>query len=684
MYIGIDTGGTFTDFLLFSPSAHLLSAFKVPTTPSDPTIGIISGLKSLMSSFHFSPSDISLIVHGTTIGTNAFLEDKCPPIAFLTTRGFHDIVEIGRQQRSSLYNLKFSERYPLSFSSDLIIEVDERVDSSGSIILELNPSSFSSILSSLRSSGISVVALSFLFSFLNPSNERALSSFLSSEGFLVFPSHEICPQIGEYERSVTTIINAKVSPVVSSYLLALHQRLLSLGITAPLLVMQSNTGMSDVSTIQRFGIQTLYSGLAGGVLAASESISYLPSSRIISLDIGGTSTDVSALVERPTILRSKDFNGFPILAEMVDVETIGAGGGSIASFTSGLLRVGPESQGANPGPACYSLGGDKVTLTDANLHLGYLHPDNFAGDLHIDPSKANSALHSLLDSIRSSSCPIPVSNISELALSIRRIITHNIALAIRKVTVQRGLDPREFILLGFGGAGPIHAWAVAQELSIPLVAIPPFPGVWSAFGLICSDIKHTFTRSYLQRVDTLDLDSLNVVLKSLTEYVSGILHSENVPPERQQFSYFLDLRYLGQAYTLTLPCSFPLTSSELNSVIEQFHTLHFRKYAWSDYSLPIEIVNLSIEGRGLIPRLPLLPLKRGRPNPPSESIKSERSVNFNGNWVDTPIYSKSSLLWGNEIDGPAIIDQSDSTIVVPPNVRATITKYGFILMEVRK
>ena len=677
--IGIDTGGTFTDYVIVSEG--YIRAWKTSTTPSDPSDGIIFGFNEIMEKFHFQKKDVEIIVHGTTIGTNAFLEDKCPPIAFLTTKGFKDIIEIGRQNRSDLYNLKFEQKYPVNFNRDILYEIEERIDNQGAVLTPINLSFLEDFNTSLRNKSIETIAVSLLFSFLNPIHENEVSKFFNKEGFNVFTSFEISPQIKEYERAVTTIVNAKVSPVVNSYLSKLQNKLVTNGINSPLLIMQSNTGMSDVAAIGRSGIQTLYSGLAGGVLAAAESLKHLKRTHLVSLDIGGTSTDVSALVDAPIVLRERNFSGFPLVASMVDVETIGSGGGSIAKFRDGLLTVGPESQGANPGPACYSLGGNKVTLTDANLYLGYVHESNFAGNLNIDKSKSVECLKYLYDEIRTSKFSLDIDSIDELAISIRKILNNNIANAIRVVTIQRGLDPRDFALLGFGGAGPLQSWEIAQELEMGGVIIPPFPGVWSAFGLISSDIKHEKTQSYLQTTDNLDLDNVNAKLQELKNTLVEILDSEQVEEEDQRFNYSLDLRYVGQSDFLTLEIEYPLTAEQLAKIVEQFQILHNQTYSWFDEELLVELVNTSVSGIGLVPRIKLPELKNGGEKTPQEAYKTSRKVNFSGEWIDTPVYDKSKLLANNVLEGPCIVDQLDTTTVIPPNVKGTVDRLGYIIME---
>ncbi|MCE7742706.1 MAG: hydantoinase/oxoprolinase family protein [Candidatus Heimdallarchaeota archaeon] len=680
--IGIDTGGTFTDYVIVSEG--YIRAWKTSTTPEDPSAGIIFGFNEIMDKFHFQKNDVEIIVHGTTIGTNAFLEDKCPPIAFLTTKGFKDIIEIGRQQRSDLYNLKFEQKYPVNFNKDFLYEIEERMDNEGKILTPLDLNSLNDFISNLKSKSIETTAVSLLFSFLNPSHENEISQFLSEKGFNVFTSFEISPQIKEYERSVTTIVNAKVSPVVNSYLSRLQNKLVRNHIHAPLLIMQSNTGMSDVSTIGKSGIQTLYSGLAGGVLAAAESLKHLNRTHLVSLDIGGTSTDVSTLIDGPIVLRERNFGGFPLVASMVDVETIGSGGGSIAKFKDGLLTVGPESQGANPGPACYSLGGKLVTLTDANLYLGYVNENNFAGNLNIDKEKSIQYLNDLYTEINSSPFSLDIESIDELAISIRKILNNNIANAIRVVTIQRGLDPRDFALLGFGGAGPLQSWEIAQELEMGGVVIPPFPGVWSAFGLISSDIKHEKTQSYLQTTDNLDLEEINNKMQEIQQNLGEILNSEEVAEEKHRFNYSLDIRYVGQSDFLTLDIAFPLTESQLAETISRFQILHNQTYSWFDKELQVEVVNTSVIGIGLVPRIELPKLTVGNEQPPQEAYKKSRKVNFEGNWIDTPVFEKSQLLANNILDGPCIIDQLDTTTVIPPGVKGIVDKLGYIALEEMK
>ena len=680
--IGIDTGGTFTDFVVVSRNS--INAWKVPTTPEDPSVGIIQGLKDVMRLFKFDKEDIELLIHGTTIGTNAFLEDKCPSIAFITTKGFKGIIEIGRQQRSELYNLKFKQKYPLSFSKDLLFELDERLNSNGQETKPLEESSLEDAVSFLQGRSIQTIAISLLFSFLNPSHELKATNYLSNKGYNVFTSSEISPLIKEYERSVTTIVNAKVSPVVNIYLSKLKSKLFEEEINASLLMMQSNTGMTDISTLEKAGIQTLYSGLAGGVLAAADSLKHLERTHLVSLDIGGTSTDVSALIDGPIVLRSRDFGGFPLVTSMVDVETIGSGGGSIAKYKDGLLSVGPESQGANPGPACYSLGGDKVTLTDANLFLGYVHQDNFAGNLKIDKEKSVFYLNKLLEEIKFSTFPLEIESVDDLAISVRKILNNNIANAIRVVTIQRGLDPRDFALLGFGGAGPLQAWDIAQELEMGGVIIPPFPGVWSAFGLVTSDIKHEITQSYLQVIDDIDFEDINTKFQEIKRKLVETLNSEEVSKKKQTFSFSIDMRYRGQSDSLTLKVSLPFNKNQVKDVIEEFHKLHNQNYSWFDKKLTIEIVNISVLGVGTVPRIKLPVLSEGSQKPPEESCKKSRKVNFDGIWFDTPVYAKSKLQMNNVLEGPCIIDQLDTTTVIPPNVQGIVDKLGYISLEEKK
>ncbi|TFG09155.1 hydantoinase/oxoprolinase family protein [Candidatus Heimdallarchaeota archaeon] len=680
--IGIDTGGTFTDYVVVSEG--YIQAWKTPTTPADPSDGIVFGFNEIMEKFHFQKNDVKIIVHGTTIGTNAFLEDKCPPIAFLTTKGFKDIIEIGRQQRSELYNLKFKQKYPINFNKEFLFEIEERIDNQGNVLTPVNLNSLDDFISDLHTKSITTTAVSLLFSFLNPIHENEVSKHLIEHRLDVFTSFEISPQIKEYERAVTTIVNAKVSPVVNSYLSRLQKKLLENGIQSPLLIMQSNTGMSDVTTIGRSGIQTLYSGLAGGVLAAAESLKHLNRTHLVSLDIGGTSTDVSALIDGPIVLRERNFSGFPLVASMVDVETIGSGGGSIAKFKDGLLTVGPESQGANPGPACYSLGGELVTLTDANLYLGFVHESNFAGNLNIDKQKSIKCLNNLYNEVNTSNLPLDIESIDELAISIRRILNNNIANAIRVVTIQRGLDPRDFALLGFGGAGPLQSWEIAQELEMGGVIIPPLPGVWSAFGLISSDLKHEKTQSYLQITGNLDLSEVNAKLVELRQNLTEILDGEDVDKTNQRFEYSLDMRYVGQSDFLTLNIEYPLTAEQLVKIINQFQILHNQNYSWFDKDLQVEIVNTSVSGIGLVPRIKLPKLNMGEEKLPNDAYKTSRKVNFDGEWTDTPVYEKSQLLAKNILEGPCIIDQLDTTTVIPPNVIGTVDRLGYILMEEMK
>jgi N-methylhydantoinase A len=661
--IGIDIGGTFTDFVVYDPAAQRIETFKLLSTPADPAVAVIKGLGRIFSR---GSSRVAIVIHGSTVATNALLERKGARVALVTTRGFRDVLQIGRQNRPVLYDL-FADPSPALVPPELRFEIDERVTHTGQILRPLNPDQVEELIPSLRSHNISSVAVCLLFSFLRPEHEQTVAAQLRSSGFLVSLSSEILPEFREYERTSTTVVNAYVSPVLDKYLSHLEQ---SLDPQTRLRVMQSNGGNISPAESRKFGVRCILSGPAGGVVGC-ETIGNLldPAcgSRLISFDMGGTSTDVSLIDGKPQIITDATVGGCPIHIPMMDIHTIGAGGGSIAHVDAGgALRVGPESAGADPGPACYGRG-DLPTVTDANLVLGRLSADHFlGGEMPLDPARAQAVMLKLGDELNLTS--------EQAALGVVAVSNAHMDRALRLISVERGHDPRRFMLLSFGGAGGLHAVDLARGLGVPSVLIPPLASTLSAFGMLAADVIKDYTLTVMLP-GTTPVSDLAGRLEVLAKRGHREILAESIPADLIRVERFLDMRYRGQSYELIVPFS--------DTVYDDFHHQHQYQYGYANETGSVEVVNLRVRaiGRGAPPPLTPRPVQGHDPSP---AFIESRPVIFSVGTIATNFYRGEDLEPGNRLQGPAVVVRSDTTILLGANDRAEVDQFDNLRIEVEQ
>ncbi|HZC06557.1 MAG TPA: hydantoinase/oxoprolinase family protein [Ktedonobacterales bacterium] len=657
--VGVDTGGTFTDFVLIQDGA--VRIHKEVSTPDDPSRAILNGLTAL----GVQGSRLTMI-HGSTVATNAVLEREGAHVGLITTAGFADVLEIGRQTRPRIYGFEMRREPPL-VPARLRLEVNERLDEQGRALTPLDPASVTEALATLRRERVESVAICLLFSFANPEHEHAIAEQARAAGLYVSASADVLPEFREYERASTVTLNAYVGPIIDRYLGQLER---GLPPDTPLRVMQSNGGSISAATARREAARTLLSGPAAGVVGAAFMAEASGFDEIISFDMGGTSTDVAHVAGAIAQTSEGSIGGYPMRLPMIDIHTVGAGGGSIAWFdTGGALRVGPASAGANPGPAAYGRGGTEPTVTDANIVLGRLIPEQvLGGALAIDPAAARESVAKIARQLALTP--------EEAALGMLRIVNAHMEGAIRVISVQRGYDPRACALVAFGGAGPLHACELAASLRIPRVLIPPVAGVLSALGMLAADIIKDYVRTIMLPLAGSD-DVIAATLARLVEQGRRDLSEEDCADERIIIERALDLRYMGQSYELTVPFD------EGTDMASAFHRAHAQRFGYSDEREPVQVVNVRVKARGRVdpPRLP----RHADDVMAARAERTEwRRVAFSGAdgkliWHDTPVYLRERLTPGAALAGPAIIAQYDTTSVLPPGWSATVDATGAIV-----
>ncbi|RME72830.1 MAG: hydantoinase/oxoprolinase family protein, partial [Chloroflexi bacterium] len=578
--LGIDIGGTFTDFVLFDEQTGRYQTFKALSTPHDPAEAVLSALEARGLN-----RPAVKIVHGSTVATNALLERKGAVTALVATAGFKDVLEIGRQNRPDIYDL-FSRRPPALVPPALRFEVQERVDHTGQPLIPLQSGDLPRLLADLRAAGVESVAVSLLFSFLYPHHEQQIAGYLRQAGFFVSVSSEVLPEFREFERTSTTVINAYVSPVMDRYLARLEQELA----TTDFRVMQSNGGSISADQARREAVRCVLSGPAGGVVGAVYAARTAGYSRLLTFDMGGTSTDVSLCDGDIQTTTETEIDGLPVRVPMIDIHTVGSGGGSIGYVDAGgALRVGPESAGAHPGPVCYGQGGQRPTVTDANLVLGRLAADHFlGGQMPLDAPAAEQALHRL--GREAGLSPQPGLTLAQTAaLGVIRVVNAHMERALRVISVQRGHDPREFTLVSFGGAGGLHAAALARSLGIPRVLIPPNAATLSAFGMLAADVVKDYVRTVMCSGDTPYRD-LAGQIAGLEQQALADLAAEGLPAEQIHLERLVDMRYRGQSYELTIPLRAGFAAD--------FHDAHRQTYGYARPDAAVEVVNLRLRAVG--------------------------------------------------------------------------------------
>lgn len=660
LLVGVDTGGTFTDIVLLRDGRF--QVHKVLSTPDDPSRAILQGIEEICAI-----EDLRVLVHGSTVATNAVLEHKGAKTGLITTAGFRDVLEIGRQTRPKIYDLRVQKVSPL-VPRELRVEVLERLNEQGAVMIALDRASLAQAVQVLREAEVDSVAISLLFSFVNPEHERLVAEEARKLGVYVSASCSLLPEFREYERTSTTVLNAYVGPLMDRYLESLE---LAISPQSTLRIMQSNGGSISSEMARREAARTLLSGPAAGVVGATFVARASGFERIISFDIGGTSTDVALVNGAIVETTSGVVGGYPSRLPMIDIHTVGAGGGSFAWFdVGGALRVGPRSAGASPGPAAYGRGGTEATVTDANVVLGRLLPDAFlGGTMSLDAEQAQSAVAKIARHLHTS--------IEEAALGIIRIVNANMEAAIRVISVERGSDPREFTLVAFGGAGPLHACELAAALRIPRVLVPTVPGVLSALGMLVADTLKDYVRTVMVPAE----QAIEVVCSTLVALEAqgrdDLLH-EGLTEEQISLERFLDMRYMGQSYELVIPFD-----GDMQNALEHFHQAHEQRFGYNDPHELVQVVSVRLKARGCAKPLALEHCELVEN--PTLSATETRTVIFdiNENAVahTVPVYKREALSAGVSLRGPALITQYDTTTVLPPGWQAYTDAVGNLLLE---
>ena len=677
--LAIDVGGTFTDIVLLNLSNGDFQLLKTPSTPDDPSRGFVSGISQILKSRGVEYSQVRRIFHGTTIATNAILEGKGTPVGVLVSEGFKYVLEIGRHNMARMANPHVWVKPERPVPPERVLEIPERTAFDGAIIATLDEESVRAAAEHFKSQGIESVAVSLTHSYANPEHElRARELVLETFGDAHLSlSSEVLPVFREYERTITTVLNAYVMPRVSYYIENLDRELRDLAVEAPLLIMKSNGGVIGAETAIRQPVHTALSGPAAGVMAAIDVASNTGIDDCISFDMGGTSTDVSLVSGRtPTITMKGELGDWPVQLPMLDIATIGAGGGSIAWLTAaGNLNVGPRSAGAVPGPVCYGQGGTEPTVTDANIVLGRIGGSIAGGALALDVEASRASIQEKIAS------PLGL-ELHQAAHGILQIVNNNMMGAIRNVSVERGLDPRHFALVAFGGAGPMHAVGVARLLDMSTVIAPPSPGVASAYGLLVADFKNDYARTSVQKPPDYDLGAMEGIYRDLEDEAARWFESEAVPDDRREVTRSADLRYAHQGFEVTVDLAGRKADrSSLDSMIENFHREHQRLFGFS-LDQPVEIVTLRATARGQLETARVAPLSRELGSP-AEALLGQRQVYFQetDGFVSCDIYHRAKLAPGSEIGGPAILENIDSTVVIDPGWRAKIDDHGNCIMR---
>lgn len=651
--VGIDTGGTFTDFVILGPQG--MRVWKVLSTPADPGRAILKGLRETGALGRDTD-----IIHGSTVATNALLERKGVRLAFLTTRGFEDILAIGRQTRRELYNILVEKREPL-IPRRLCFGLDERTLADGSIQKNVDPAQVEKVVRLLKKQGVESAALCFLHSYANPSNERAALRILAEHGLACSASHRILPEYREFERASTTAINAYVGPLMSGYIGRLEKDLEA----GRLRIMQSNGGCVSSRGAKENPVCTILSGPAGGVVGAKEVAERAGFDRIISFDMGGTSTDVSLCDREIAATTESVISEMPVKLPIIDIHTVGSGGGSIAFVDEGgALRVGPRSAGADPGPVCYGRGRE-VTVTDANLVLGRLDPGTFLGGaMTIYPDRARRAVEQFAARLGMTA--------GRLAEGIVRVADATMERAIRVISVERGYDPRDFALLSFGGAGGMHACSLAGRLRIPTVIVPKNAGVLSALGMLLSDVVKDYSRSVLKTGEGAAFAALERLFEPMLKRAAPDLRAEGFDLSRIRLVRAVDVRYAGQSYEITVPFGPQFRKA--------FDAAHLRLYGYADEKRTAEVVNLRVKALGLT-RKPGLVKHPGRGADPSAARVARRPMIFDGRPHPSDIFRRDRLRPGNAFRGPALVTDYESTSVVAPGYVCRVDGFGNLVIR---
>ncbi len=679
--IGVDSGGTFTDVCLVDETSGRISVWKLPSTPGDPSIAIANGAREILERFADGHSSgVSYFGHGTTVATNALIQGRGARTGVVTNAGFRDLLELARQRRPHLYDLQ-TDKPPALVPRDRRHEVAARIHFDGRIEHVPTPDEVRAVAARLADQGVEAVAVCFLYSFLDPSHERMVAEILTETlgpGAFITCSHEVSPEFREYERLSTTVVNAFLGPVMRGYLDNLAPRLREAGIEAPPHITQSNGGTISFETAAVQPVRTILSGPSTGVIGALETARIAGVRDLITFDMGGTSTDVALIADGiPGLTTEAEVHGYPIKVPMIDIQTVGAGGGSIAHVDSGgFLKVGPGSAGAEPGPVCYGLGNEEPTVTDANVVMGVLDPYRLLGGrMEIHRDRAQAAIERLGAKIGLG--PL------ETASGIVRVVTANMARAIRLISVQRGHDPRDYCLIPFGGGGPVHAGRLARELGMDRILVPRNPGILCALGLLLTDLSRDLSITRRLRLDAQGIGPARAALAQLRAEAERWFEVEGVAPARRALAVTIDMRYAGQNHELTV--SAPDTGDDaefMAHLAANFADAHRRRYGYAAEEEPVELITFRLRATGLVDK-PDFPNAEDAGPDASAALVSKRPVHAPeaGGAVETPIYDRDLLRPGNRIAGPAVIAQFDSTTLVLAGQTATVDRYFNLILR---
>jgi N-methylhydantoinase A/oxoprolinase/acetone carboxylase beta subunit len=680
--LGFDVGGTFTDFVLRSPAGELSTGKRLTTYP-DPSEACLAGLDELVARAGVSWADIAQAVHGTTLGSNVVIERKARGVGLITTRGFRDVLVIGREKRYQVYDLQIEKPRPL-IRRRCIAEVTERILADGSVRTPLDEADARRAVRALVARGVDTVAICLLHAYLNPAHERRVAEIVAEEAphVAVTVSHEVSPTFREYERTSTTVVNAYVMTAVREYLRALQGELGRRGYRGRLYVMQSSGGIATAEAMERYPVRMIESGPAAGALMAALYGELTGHRDLIAFDMGGTTAKLALIDDgRPSTTTSFELHrvnnapgsGLPMTIQAIDLVEIGAGGGSIATAKLGVIAVGPESASSTPGPVCYGRGGVEPTVTDANLVLGYLNPGYFAGgSMRLEPGAAARAIEEKL------ARPLGLS-LEAAAWGIHQIVTTNMELATRVVSIERGRDPRDLTLVAFGGSGPVHGCRLAQALDIPRVILPAAAGVTAAIGLLAAEVRFDVARTLVRGIDALDAAHVTAMYEEMAAQALDVVMragSAGDAAEGVRLVRSVDARYVGQGYELTVPVpSGALDAASLARVRARFDDVYAARYGYSSPNEPVEAVTWKLSA---IASTPGVALAKAPPSAGREPLKGTRKAYFPEarGYIDCPVYDRYALSAGLTLTGPAIVEERESTTVVPPGITATVDEYA--------
>ena len=675
--LGIDVGGTFTDLLLFNGGTGEIHLLKTPSTPQDQSVGILTGIQDLLAETKVPPSDIQGLLHGTTVSTNIVLEEKGAKVGLLVTENFEQVLHLARSQTPGpLAGWIIMQKPDPLADLELTRGVKERMNARGEVVTPMDEAHARTLIQELVDGGAESITVSLIHSYANPVHEQRLKTLIQEVAgdISISLSSEILPEFREYERTLVTVMNAYVGPSMRRYLSGFEEKLRSIHFSPHVNIVRSDGGLMSVARASDSPVHTMLSGPAGGVSGAAFLANLAGHPNALGFDMGGTSTDVSLIQDgRPTISRQTTLGYYPIKVPSVEVHSVGAGGGSIAHVPmTGALRVGPESSGAMPGPACYGRGGDQPTVTDANVVLGRLPPSLLGGDMALDVKAAEEAVGKIGRALGL--------DLHQAAQGILDIVNENMFGALRLVTVQKGLDPRDFAVVAFGGAGPLHGNAMAMLAGCYPVIVPPTPGVLSALGFLYSDVKNEFAQTYVRNIDDIDAGQVHDILTRLGREARTWLQEEDISEQDQELQYEADVRYFRQGYEFSMhidPGS--MSNGGLRDLETRFGTAHERLYGFK-LEQPVELVNLRAVGTGKVDKVQF-PEFSLEDRDSTKAVVEQHRVYFDGNFEQTNVYDRNLIRAGNHVVGPAILTQKDSTTVIHPGHVGEVDRFLNVLIR---